>query len=42
MGIKPDGMYKERIKFVKDVFVRVDGSGNGTCYLNIHHSRNYP
>lgn len=40
--VKPDGLYKERVKFIKDVLFRLDGAGGASCYLNIHHSRVYP
>lgn len=42
LQVKPDGLYKERVKFVKDVYFRLDGAGGASCYLNVHHSRVYP
>ncbi len=40
-SLKPDGMYKEKIKFMVDIFVqKPDEGANAEAWLNIHHT--YP
>ena len=40
-ALKPDGMYKEKVKFVLDILVRVPGVGSApSAFLNVHHT--YP
>ena len=35
---KADGMYKEKIKFMQEVTVKVVPGQNGVAFLNIHHT----